>query len=677
MQIQIHDEIIQNNKDVDDNISSKYRIITSDALSIAKYNSSSKTPAIEDDKDAQNQLYHKMLNFVSSYNISGKIDDDKTDKEIKAAFESVYPRSGVSAFLTITTIKGKTDQLMELAKIVLGIRLFNKSIGKGGYGIPNTDADIKENLKQILHNMNDQIKYIKQSNKRREKLIVKSILLKRKSDLMQELENRKSNPIMDDDILDIHDEYDELLAMMSTEEKNTQSLGIYKDEQVAKWINELAFHNQYLNYLTQLHYTFHTIFDRINFISQALLQSYEELGTLVGSKTVISKKLVYPKFLILGNLWYECGEEALRYKNAKKSFDLLINRYEQELMNSLDITDDNYHYLQLLDSYENTGQKIQSARNNMNINSSNSQIINSSSINVDAAADAKTVSNSTSQNGLKDNGKDDFSNNVKADYQPIAVTADAKDYKFDTSAPAPLSDNKTINNDDELVILSADSKALEYSVAAAEVAMSKQLSGSTSSRKGLLSIESSDITYNNQCVLLNPSNHLEFKHMLTQNDFISIAPSTVTNESSSSRKNSSNNNNITQIELNGFCPFNLIDKQGSLIQGNIHLGIIQYQQKHYLCESSAAIKAFVKNPSYYLEKIQNLIIFQPEYLLLLNQIDSEKFENISGYLFPSPYADNKVYEDYLNKVSSGVNKLHKVKCDASTETPTHFIESNR
>ena len=197
-------------------------------------------------------LHAKMLNFVSSYNISGKINDEKMEKEIKAAFESVYPRSGISSFLTITTLKGKMDQLMELAKIVLGIRLFNKSIGKGGYGLPNTDTDMKENLEQILQNMNDQIKYILFSNKKREKLIIKSILMKRKVEMLEELERRKANPVhMDDDVLDIHDEYEELLSMISKEGDSPQSLGIYKNEQVVKWINELAYHKQYLNYLTQ------------------------------------------------------------------------------------------------------------------------------------------------------------------------------------------------------------------------------------------------------------------------------------------------------------------------------------------------------------------------------------------------------------------------------------------
>lgn len=629
MQVQIHDEIIQNNKDADDNISSKYRIITTDALSIANY-----TAHNEDDNNIQNVLYSKMLNFVSSYNISGKINDEKMDKEIKAAFESVYPRSGVSAFLTITTAKGKIDQLMELAKIVLGIRLFNKSIGKGGYGIPNTDKDMVENLEQILQNMNDQIKYIIHSNKKREKLIIKSILMKRKADMKEELERRKANPVMDDDILDIHDEYEELLLMISKEGESPQSLGIYKNEQVIKWINELAFHNQYLNYLTQFQFTFQAIHDRINFISQSLYQSCEELGTMVGSKSVISKKLVYPKFLALGNVWYECIEESVRYKNAKKSFDLLTNTYEQALVSSLNISDDELNYLHWIEQSE-----LQQITNEQN----QAKITNNS--------DAKPNPISNKQLSQKEESKDD------AKSGPAAEISDAKEYK------STMSENKLINIDGNLRLLSSESKSVLVT-----------------GRRGYFTTESQDVHFNPQCTLLNPMKHPELKHLLSQSDFISILPITTampSEKASSSRKNS-NNNILQQVEFNGFCPFTLVDKNGTLVQGNIQLGVLQYQKQYYMFDNTSAIKAFVKNPSYYLEKVQKLILAQPEYLLLLNQSNSEKFQSISSYLFPSPSsADPRAYEEFLNKVSTSVNKMHKVKCDASTETPTHFVESNR
>ena len=51
----------------------------------------------------------------------------------------------------------KRKQLFELTSIVLGIRLFNKEIGKGGMDLPNLEdicraeaADILSNLKQKL-----------------------------------------------------------------------------------------------------------------------------------------------------------------------------------------------------------------------------------------------------------------------------------------------------------------------------------------------------------------------------------------------------------------------------------------------------------------------------------------------------------------------------------------------
>ena len=61
------------------------------------------------------------------------------EREVAAALESVFPRIGLKAFMTMSR-REKEGQLNELANIVLGIRLFNKDIGKGGAGIVDEPA---------------------------------------------------------------------------------------------------------------------------------------------------------------------------------------------------------------------------------------------------------------------------------------------------------------------------------------------------------------------------------------------------------------------------------------------------------------------------------------------------------------------------------------------------------
>ena len=51
-----------------------------------------------------------------------------------AALESVLPRAGLRPLISLTDSE-KVSQLCELSNIVLGIRLFNKEIGKGGVGL--------------------------------------------------------------------------------------------------------------------------------------------------------------------------------------------------------------------------------------------------------------------------------------------------------------------------------------------------------------------------------------------------------------------------------------------------------------------------------------------------------------------------------------------------------------
>ena len=59
------------------------------------------------------------------------------EREVAAALESVFPRIGLKSFVGMSG-DDKRTQLAELANIILGIRLFNKDIGKGGAGLDDT-----------------------------------------------------------------------------------------------------------------------------------------------------------------------------------------------------------------------------------------------------------------------------------------------------------------------------------------------------------------------------------------------------------------------------------------------------------------------------------------------------------------------------------------------------------
>ncbi|KAH8047516.1 zinc ion transmembrane transporter [Aureococcus anophagefferens] len=60
------------------------------------------------------------------------------EREIAAALESVFPRIGLKSFVQLSS-EEKRLQLEELARIVTGIRLFNREGGKGGAGLDHVE----------------------------------------------------------------------------------------------------------------------------------------------------------------------------------------------------------------------------------------------------------------------------------------------------------------------------------------------------------------------------------------------------------------------------------------------------------------------------------------------------------------------------------------------------------
>ena len=91
------------------------------------------------DFEALTMLYRKIFRFLLDYSPNSKTHDRLVEREVAAALESVFPRIGLKAFLTLSQ-EERSNQLLELGRITLGIRLFNKEQGRGGAGIDNMDS---------------------------------------------------------------------------------------------------------------------------------------------------------------------------------------------------------------------------------------------------------------------------------------------------------------------------------------------------------------------------------------------------------------------------------------------------------------------------------------------------------------------------------------------------------
>ena len=91
------------------------------------------------DFESLTDLYRQIFAFLMVHVGNDVNRDNAVEREVAAALESVFPRIGLKAFMTMSR-REKEGQLNELANIVLGIRLFNKDIGKGGAGIVDEPA---------------------------------------------------------------------------------------------------------------------------------------------------------------------------------------------------------------------------------------------------------------------------------------------------------------------------------------------------------------------------------------------------------------------------------------------------------------------------------------------------------------------------------------------------------
>lgn len=90
-------------------------------------------------------LYQKIVGYILLRSHLGDATDLNVVRETAAALESVFPRAELTTFMSLLK-KDKELQINDLTSIVIGIRLFNRSLGKGGHGI----TDVPEYLLTTL-----------------------------------------------------------------------------------------------------------------------------------------------------------------------------------------------------------------------------------------------------------------------------------------------------------------------------------------------------------------------------------------------------------------------------------------------------------------------------------------------------------------------------------------------
>ena len=77
----------------------------------------------------------------------------------------MLPRAGLRPFVALTTPE-KVAQLCELSNIVIGIRLFNRDIGKGGVGLESFAEIINHPARSLINDLNSEVAEIMEQSDR-------------------------------------------------------------------------------------------------------------------------------------------------------------------------------------------------------------------------------------------------------------------------------------------------------------------------------------------------------------------------------------------------------------------------------------------------------------------------------------------------------------------------------
>jgi hypothetical protein len=234
-------------------------------------------------KTKQNTL-NSVNNFSNNNNIGVT-----SERELYAILDNVLPKSGLPPFVTLSA-HDKIAQLNDLCNIIMGIRLYNAEVGKGGIGLM-TFSDLKNHFtSDLLNSVNEY--HLKISN-----LCDKYTTIYEKTDF---------SLVVETDLLE-------------------------KLERIRKYI---IYFRQILTYLSTLRDDLNNSLTLIN----NLLVSYEKeiklINEIVDKKLAITKEQVYPKFESLAKMYSKFQEQSFILNIRENVLNKMQNFVEENTISS-------------------------------------------------------------------------------------------------------------------------------------------------------------------------------------------------------------------------------------------------------------------------------------------------------------------------------------------------------
>lgn len=239
-------------------------------------------------------IYKKIFSFLLIKTRQATVDsinnfiieeDEKkiqlsTEKEIYAAFDNILPKSALSPFIALNA-DHKESNLNELANIVLGIRLLNKQLEKGGIGLLSLE-DIKLKLSKNLYNS----------------------------------------------IKEFHEKiYDTCMKYTRVFESIDTSLAVEEDEinVIEKLKKYIVFYHQICTYLSIMMDDINSSQNTIATLNSSYFKEIQFLIELVEKKSALSKSQVYPQFEALSKIYSKYQEQFFIANIRENVFNKLLN----------------------------------------------------------------------------------------------------------------------------------------------------------------------------------------------------------------------------------------------------------------------------------------------------------------------------------------------------------------
>lgn len=202
--------------------------------------------------------------------------NEAAQRETMAALETVFPKVHMDSFIAQREAE-KNRQLEEIWRIVWGIRIFNKEIGKGGAGIPDLLADTTESVASATARCLKNVVEMENLSKDYSAVLLSPSL-----------------PISDQQRLRLQDEYHNRL--------------------------------QLLVYLRSLVETLDKLCKKLGEFEPSYKALLEETKTLVkgADGTPVPKSAIYPRFISISEMWDSLHALQRETLDAKALLDVVV-----------------------------------------------------------------------------------------------------------------------------------------------------------------------------------------------------------------------------------------------------------------------------------------------------------------------------------------------------------------